>query len=580
MRSSTQKQSPWRPLAYLFAFVLLVNLLAVSLLTSFGAHWLFAGTWVGEFHDRVILPQLVEGVLKESVWLTLLVLLASLSVVSWPHLIIYQGVLWIAVCTTVFWIGYYQMWYYRPVASGILVIALGYALARYFWECVVGVFSIVGRRSFLSVQRFAKEKWNCCQRDTGTKEIGGSVCADDQGQCPGNHLAIDLYFDAIRALSFPIRSKGDQKALTGFWDRSGCGARSVSRGFWGGMFGWPADWYRNCGRGRGRVQDLIQGVWWGFWRIWAARRTPASLSVPWLREVLAAEEERRFAQLMEGSCAGEEWLQRFYEWAQVVELNIEYFLFDPVQHPPSSPYLVWATEKYDELSRVGLLAQLAVGNVSKGTGIADRWLELGKVRLRFIRKAMLLRAYALGWGNCVAEGGRQGSVQPGSGWDRELALVHAICKFQADWYEGRASEPSDLIHEVMELITRADREGVRMSPVVLWKAVEIACDIGDFQLAQELLLRPEIRKPSPVYEIGEARSALEPGLALAEKTMMRSAKLAIRTEGHLAWWAARGTEDPSVRMRAYRHAFGSFSEVGSWDLEGLRSHLSECAPAS
>ena len=576
MSSVARKQDRWRQLAWAFAISLGISLLVVVLLILEGAHQIFSKTWAADFHDRVVLPLAVERVLTEPAWLVLCLTVVCVGVLLWPHVAVYQAVVWVLVAACVFWVGYYRMWYYRPVAAGIIVTVLTYTLLRYFWDVVVRAVPIVGRRSFVSIQRFVKETYRCARKNGRIRGGGQGLCYDEHTGCSGRHLAIDLYYDAIRALSFRRRSSGNSASLAKLWDRSKCDPSDIARGFWSGKFSGPAKWYRGLGRGEISLSVLLGGIWWGILRICVGRRTPASLSVPWLADILAAEERRRFSQVMEESCPSEQWFQRFYEWVQAVERRIEYWLFDPAQHSPTSAYLLWAAERYDELSRVGMMAQLAALNLSNEKEVASRWFEIGRARVRFIRKAMLLRAYALGGSTNLERDFREVISQRASWRDRELPLMYAICRFQLSWYEGDVLEPSELIHAVVQLVSEADREGAPVSRILLWKAVELACDIGDFQLAQELLLRPEIREAPPVFPI-EQKGHIPVGIVVGGENVSRDASLASRMEGHLAWWLARSTEEPAVRTRAYRHAFGSFCEAASSDVESLRSHLRQVA---
>jgi hypothetical protein len=567
-----RNQHRWRQLARAFALSLGVSLLAVVLLILVGAHQILSRTWAADFHDNVVLPLAVERVLTEPWWLVLCLTIVCVSVLLWPHVAFYQAVVWVLVAASVFWVGYYRMWYYRPVAAGIIITVLAYTLLRYFWDVVVRAVPIVGRRSFVSIERFVKETYRCARKKGRVREGRQGLWYDDDTGCPARHLAIDLYYDAIRALSFPRRSSGNSAPLAHLWDRSECDPSGISQGFWSGMFVGPAKWYRCFGRGPSSFSVLLGGIWWGILRICVGRRSPASLSVPWLASILAAEEKRRFAQIMEESSLSEHWFQLFYEWVQAVERQIEYWLFDPAQHSSTSPFLLWAAEKYDELSRVGMMAQLAAVNLSNAKELAGRWFEIGRARLRFIRKAMLLRAYALSWDTSWEKDFRDVVLQQSSWRNREVPLVYAICRFQVSWYEGSVLEPSQLVHAVVQLVSEADREGAPVSRMLLWKAVELACDIGDFQLALELLLRPEIRETPAVFPVGPEGHLPGRGVVGGED-VPRDAWLASRMEGHLAWWLARSTEELAVQMRAYRHAFGSFCEAGSAEVESLRSHL-------
>ncbi len=576
MSSIARKHDRWRQLAWALAISLGISLLAVVLLIVEGAHQIFSRTWAADFHDSVVLPLAVEGVLTDPMGLVLCITVVCVGVLLWPHVAFYQAVVWVLVAASVFWVGYYRMWYYRPVAAGIIVTVLMYTLLRYFWDAVVRAVPIVGRRSFVSIERFVKETYRCTRKSARARKGGQGLCYDDDTGCSARHLAIDLYYDAIRALSFGGRSRGNSASLGNLWDRSKCDPSDISQGFWSENFWGPAKWYRGFGRGEISLSVLVGGIRWGILRICVGRRAPASLSVPWLADILAAEERRRFSQIMEETCPSEQWFQRFYEWVQAVERRIEYWLFDPTQHSPTSPFLLWAAERCDELSRVGMMAQLAALNLSNEKEVESKWFEIGKARLRFIRKAMLLRAYAVGSTANLEEDFRDVILQRSSWRDRELPLMYAICRFQLSWYGGDVAEPSELIHAVVQLVSEADREGAPVSRILLWKAVELACDIGDFQLAQELLLRPEIREAPPVFPV-EQKGHIPVGIVAGGENASRDASLASRMEGHLAWWLARSTEEPAVRMRAYRHAFGSFCEAGSSEVESLRSHLRQLA---
>lgn len=545
---SSRPPTSWRIHGAAFLAVVVITSSAALTISSIGPHHLFGRSWVGEFHDKVLLPLVLERPLTDLKWLIYLAGGLSVLIVLWPHRSWYML---IALCASGFvllWLCLYHMWYHRPVCFVALAVVLTYAGSRFYWSVVVRLVPILGRRIFVTLERVVEATYQIAENPTteALKELPGPPTQASR------RPLVELYFDAIRAVTLPAKSTRHKAPTLDLWDRSGL-MPFESQGIWGRLFTALAAWYRTH-----RLESS------GQFRVWPAlgltgarllygRVRPASLDTPWLEEILDATERRLFSQELEAQNDSNLWLRLFYRWVTSVELLIEYHLFDPPQLAENQTKLAWAIEKYDEISRVGLIAQVAAWNFCDEKSATNLWEEIGKTRAGAIRRCLQLRQYTglsqLLPGSLESPEKLVERIRQFPPAYQSQALAYAIGLIQIDCYLHPTKDTRRLAQDVLALVIGLEHSTCRPTRALLWKVVELACDLHDFRIAQEILVRPKLRTDSE----------LKPRAGLS---LCRNSAVADLLEGHIAWFLATHVEDPAVRVQAYRHAFTAFCAAG------------------
>jgi hypothetical protein len=572
---------PFRPLWFLPS--LAVCLLVIVLFTTIGPSRLFRGSPIAAIHDRLILPLLVGQVLTDPLWFTLLLLCAIVLLLLWPHFRWYRGITFATGVAVIYWIIVYDMWYHLPMTAALLAGVLIYLLARYHWEDVLALAPILSRRIFISLESFVDRHYRVRVRHNGASSVG----PQDSLETPENENrpAVDLYFDAIRALCVPPWHREKNGESISFWNRSDRIPEIPHLTRWETWFAIPARWYRRWHTPK-RIPSATLGsvLLWPLARLLVARRLPAQLEVPWLEQLLRTRADRCFAELIGKELTAESWRERFLRWAQYEELLVEYHLFDPAQHGALSPTVLWAAEKYDEMSRAGLVAQMGVLAFSAKPGWTEQWVQFGKIRLYFIRRAMILRGHVLHQRELPVLAAATFETlwehaQRTKGPQRAVILAQAIGLAQWLWYHAREIDPAEILHHSLQLATEGEAAGAAADRALLWKLLELACDLGYFRVAQELVVREEIREDPPLLRTSQERTA-RPGEFVGNTRASRNALLADLLEGYLSCWSATTAVEFLVQRQAYRHAFASFCRAHQGSACRLREHIHQVAEAT
>lgn len=335
---------------FVFLLSCVIALFCGFVLATVGGRWLFGGTWIATLHDRALLPVLVEKILVDSKWLIRFLTIFVVIALLWPHRTWHIPLVAFASGTLLVWMLAYEMWYHLPVCFAVIALVLLYATVRFYWPVVIRLFPLVGRRAFVSLERVAEARYLPSRRH----EVNNSESSERARE--QSRPLLELYYDAIRATTMPHKTNGDSSVE--LWDRSAI-EPAQTLGLWGIMFTQLARWYRR----RRAAVSLPHRMWLSLClsipRLVVGERRPGSLATEWLDQILTADEQRLFAQLLEAPSDFESWLELFHRWASSVELLIEYRLFDLSQMTAESEAIAWGAEKFDEISRMGLVAQVA-----------------------------------------------------------------------------------------------------------------------------------------------------------------------------------------------------------------------------
>jgi hypothetical protein len=605
MPGQAKQHSDWRIHGWRLLGWLVVVLAIGVFFRVVGPRNILGGTLAASLHDRVLLPVVLKWIYA-SVWLFPCIGLLSLLLVLRPEGRWFRTVVMVLAGSFCLWAVIYEMWHNALTSTAVVAAVLLYVIGRYLWVPCTSAVRGIARRIYFSMRRYALAE----------KEQGGS------------YGAIRIYYDAIRAFSLPSQhSSGPTPRL---WDRSARPVDPADAGllgevagaawlvgalfflplvalaafllrqdhrFWRWLLARPAGWYRE--------KDFtgMLPLWIRVGRFLVHRKIPASLEFEWLRNLLDNLVTAARIQLHKNQGDRLTWLTAYRNLADAIGARVEYAIFDLDATPRKSRHLADAADDFDELSRIALVRQISVANVDHGDSQAQgRWKELTPYRVASIQKALLLREHARGNGQTddpqqrlqglVAAADRRGADDANV---QNMVLTMSYCQL-ALLGELDLPKPEATVFALLGRVGTMAQASPSSRRALAWKAIELACDVGEFRLAMDLLaLNWTSARPSPSKlptdqkpdgTRGPARWAEPQGqespseLPTDQKPdplgpSERDRRLAGQLEGNLLWWLARGVADEDTQLDGLRRAAMAFLQGNCYEREQLKKEVAQ-----